>query len=91
MFERILVPLDGSEAAEAALPIAALIPSRRVSLLDVEADSADPMRCARQSRTATRISSRWRNHSGGKGGGSRRMWPLATRGDRLWPSRSPPI
>jgi nucleotide-binding universal stress UspA family protein len=35
-FGRILVPLDGSEVAETALPYAALIPSRSVRLLAVE-------------------------------------------------------
>src|SRR6266508_1223018 len=34
--ERILVPLDGSELAERALPYAALVPSRSVRLLAVE-------------------------------------------------------
>ena len=41
MFDRILVPLDGSEAAEAALAVSELIPSRRVRLLAVESDLAD--------------------------------------------------
>src|SRR5687768_10987587 len=36
MYDRIVVPLDGSERAEAALPFAELIPSRRVRLLVVE-------------------------------------------------------
>ena len=36
MYERILVPLDGSERAEAAVPFAALIPSQQVRLLHVE-------------------------------------------------------
>ena len=36
MYERILVPLDGSDVAEAALPLAELIPSRGVRLLQVE-------------------------------------------------------
>ena len=39
MIERILIPLDGSEAAEAALAYAELLPSRRVRLLRVETDS----------------------------------------------------
>jgi nucleotide-binding universal stress UspA family protein len=38
MFDRILVPLDGSAAAEAALTIAAVVPSRRVRLLTVESE-----------------------------------------------------
>jgi nucleotide-binding universal stress UspA family protein len=41
MFERILVPLDGSETAEAALAYVALLPSERVRLLAVESDQAD--------------------------------------------------
>ena len=36
MYERILVPLDGSDVAEAALPFAELIPSRGIRLLQVE-------------------------------------------------------
>jgi nucleotide-binding universal stress UspA family protein len=40
MFDLILVPLDGSEAAEAALSVAALIPSRRIRLLVVESEVA---------------------------------------------------
>lgn len=36
MYERILVPLDGTELAEAAIPFAELIPSRHVRLLQVE-------------------------------------------------------
>jgi nucleotide-binding universal stress UspA family protein len=43
VFERILVPLDGSAAAEAALAFAELIPSRTVRLLTVEPDAAGPM------------------------------------------------
>lgn len=43
MYERILVPLDGSAAAEAALAFAELIPSRRVRLLSVEPDDQGPM------------------------------------------------
>jgi nucleotide-binding universal stress UspA family protein len=41
MYERILVPLDGSETAEAALAYVALLPSERVRLLAVECDRAD--------------------------------------------------
>jgi hypothetical protein len=33
LYERILIPLDGSEVAEAALPFAARIPSRQVRLV----------------------------------------------------------
>ncbi|HEU5430071.1 MAG TPA: hypothetical protein VFU81_00325, partial [Thermomicrobiales bacterium] len=36
MYDRIVVPLDGSELAETALPYAELIPSRDVRLLTVE-------------------------------------------------------
>jgi nucleotide-binding universal stress UspA family protein len=36
MYERTLVPLDGTEVAEAAVPFAELIPSRHVRLLRVE-------------------------------------------------------
>jgi nucleotide-binding universal stress UspA family protein len=36
VYERMLVPLDGSESAEAALPLAELIPSRYVRLFAVE-------------------------------------------------------
>ena len=43
MYERILVPLDGSELAEAALAYAELIPSREVRLLQVEPDTHGPM------------------------------------------------
>ena len=41
MYERILVPLDGSDAAEAALAYVALLPSQQVRLLAVESDRAD--------------------------------------------------
>jgi nucleotide-binding universal stress UspA family protein len=41
MFERILVPLDGSDTAEAALAYVALLPSDRVRLLAVECDRVD--------------------------------------------------
>jgi nucleotide-binding universal stress UspA family protein len=41
LFERILVPLDGSETAEAALAYVALLPSERVRLLAVESDRAN--------------------------------------------------
>jgi len=43
MFDLILVPLDGSEPAEAARAVAELIPSRRVRLLTVEPDTKGPM------------------------------------------------
>lgn len=43
MYECILVPLDGSDVAEAALGLAELIPSRRVRLLQVEPDRHGPM------------------------------------------------
>ena len=36
MYERILVPQDGSEVAEASVPFAELIPSRHVRLIQVE-------------------------------------------------------
>ena len=38
MYDRILIPLDGSALAEAAVPVANLIPSRLVYLLNVEPD-----------------------------------------------------
>lgn len=41
MFDLILIPLDGSEAAEGALAVVELIPSRRVRLLTVESDLSD--------------------------------------------------
>jgi nucleotide-binding universal stress UspA family protein len=41
MFEWILVPLDGSDTAEAALAYVALLPSERVRLLAVESDQVD--------------------------------------------------
>ena len=41
--QAILVPLDGSVPAEAALALAELIPSRRVRLLQVEPDAKGPM------------------------------------------------
>ncbi|MGH2558875.1 MAG: universal stress protein, partial [Thermomicrobiales bacterium] len=37
MFERILLPLDGSPVAEAAIPFATRLPSREVLLLYVDA------------------------------------------------------
>lgn len=40
MFDTILVPLDGSPWAEAALAVAELIPSRNVCLLNVRMDTA---------------------------------------------------
>lgn len=43
MYDRILVPLDGSPAAATALAYAELIPSRRVRLLRVEPDDRGPM------------------------------------------------
>lgn len=41
MLDRILVPLDGSKAAEVALKVAAQIPSRRIQLFSVEPDCTD--------------------------------------------------
>lgn len=41
MLDRILVPLDGSSAAEVALNIVKQIPSRRIQLLGVEPDRVD--------------------------------------------------
>jgi nucleotide-binding universal stress UspA family protein len=41
MIERILVPLDGSKVAEAALPYVGLLPSQQVRLLAVESDKTD--------------------------------------------------
>ena len=43
VYDRMLVPLDGSAAAETALAIAELIPSQRVRLLQVESDTRGPM------------------------------------------------
>lgn len=43
MMERILVPLDGSVTAEAALAYVELLPSRRVRLLQVESDTQGPL------------------------------------------------
>ena len=78
MFDRILVPLDGSEAAEAALAVVEMIPSRRVRLLAVESefDRRSP-RCARPNGTARRIWSGLPNHCAARGGRSRRSWRLA--------------
>ena len=41
MIDRILVPLDGSKAAEVALKVVEQIPSRRIQLLGVEPDCTD--------------------------------------------------
>lgn len=41
MFDRILVPLDGSHAAEVALKVAALLPARSIQLVGVEPDCTD--------------------------------------------------
>jgi nucleotide-binding universal stress UspA family protein len=41
VYERILVPLDGSETAESALAYVALLPSQEVRLLAVESDQTD--------------------------------------------------
>lgn len=43
MFERILVPLDGSVAAEGALAFVELIPSRSIRLLTIDPDESGPM------------------------------------------------
>jgi nucleotide-binding universal stress UspA family protein len=43
MFERILVPLDGSQAAEIALAFVDLLPSRQVKLLQVVPDTGVPL------------------------------------------------
>src|SRR3954468_14723068 len=40
MYERILVPLDGSEMAEAALDYVQLLPSRRIRLLAIEHEAS---------------------------------------------------
>ena len=42
MFDRLLLPLDGSTAAEAAIPYAELIPSERVRLVRIEPER-DPI------------------------------------------------
>jgi len=52
VYQRILVPLDGSDAAEAALALAALIPSRHVRLLTVEPDTKGPMLASAPDREA---------------------------------------
>lgn len=44
MFERILIPLDGSETAEAALAYADLLPFHRLHLLHVQPKIAGPIR-----------------------------------------------
>lgn len=54
MHECLLVPLDGSEAAAAALAYAELIPSRRVRLLRVEPDTVGPMLAGADELTAWR-------------------------------------
>jgi nucleotide-binding universal stress UspA family protein len=56
MFERILVPLDGSEAAEVALTYAAAIPSRAVRLLSVL-----PSNYAETGFEPERMDLRWRD------------------------------
>ena len=43
MIDRILVPLDGSETAEAALAYVELLPSRLVRLLQIEAQTDGPL------------------------------------------------
>ena len=43
MFTRILIPLDGSPAAEAALALAELIPSQSARLILIEADTKGPI------------------------------------------------
>jgi hypothetical protein len=43
MIDDILVPLDGSQTAEAALGYVERLPSRRVRLLQVEPDSEGPL------------------------------------------------
>ena len=43
MIDRILVPLDGSETAEAALAYVALLPSKRVRLPQIESDTEGPL------------------------------------------------
>jgi nucleotide-binding universal stress UspA family protein len=44
MYERILIPLDGSETAEAALAYAELLPSRRARLIQVQPNILGPVR-----------------------------------------------
>ena len=41
MIDQILIPLDGSAMAEAAIPYAEVLPSQRVRLLQVEPDARD--------------------------------------------------
>jgi nucleotide-binding universal stress UspA family protein len=43
MFDRILIPLDGSRIAEAALAYAELLPSQRVRMLQVEPATGGPL------------------------------------------------
>ena len=43
MIDRILVPLDGSETAEAALAYVELLPSKRVRLLQIEPSTEGPL------------------------------------------------
>jgi nucleotide-binding universal stress UspA family protein len=54
MRDRILVPLDGSAAAEAALAYAELLPSARVRLLQVEPDTNGPVPAREPEREAWR-------------------------------------
>jgi nucleotide-binding universal stress UspA family protein len=41
MYERILIPLDGSKVAQRAIPFAVCLPARAVRLLRVELESAE--------------------------------------------------
>jgi nucleotide-binding universal stress UspA family protein len=54
MRDRILVPLDGSATAEAALAYAELLPSAKVRLLQVEPDSKGPAPARESEREAWR-------------------------------------
>ena len=87
MFERILVPLDGSETAEAALAYVALLPSERVRLLAVESTGPISPRCARPRETAGAIWRRSPHPCGSKAGMSIRSLPSATQPSRFSRSR----
>jgi nucleotide-binding universal stress UspA family protein len=51
MYDRILVPLDGSEAAAAALAYAELLLSRHVRLLAIEHERVDLTAMCREARS----------------------------------------
>lgn len=55
MYDRILVPLDGSTLAEEALPYAALLPSRRARVLRIVPNDVDDAGQAEASSYLTRV------------------------------------